>query len=721
MSAPERYGASPDEWRHFAVYLGLRADLLPVVSNPDAVISPHSKMSGLGKTPSIYNRNNQVVGIPQWTGITASSDDINRWSKEPDYGICIQTRRVRAIDIDVLDREHADRILRCIDERAPGLPHRTRSNSSKCLVIFECAGDLTKRKFETDHGIVEFLAGGQQFIAVGTHPSGARYEWLGGLPEDIPCLDRDTVEALWSALIANFAIEDATEVAGTERHEILKTAIETDPVVAALDAAGLIQSRDRDGKLHITCPFADGHTGGESKGSSTSYFPAHTGGYERGHFSCLHASCAGRTDTDFLDALGLIDDPADDFDVITSDETPAPAKPAVVWPGAIDLCELATDDPEPPAFVIPDWLPEGMATLFAGHGGAGKSGIALHLSACISLGREFFGLQPSQRKVLYLSCEDRASMLHWRLHHVCNFMGVRLPDLTDHLYLLDLVGKDSLLYNRDPRNGRYMTEAFKHLRGRIVEYGAEVIVVDGISDTFAGNENSRGEVKQFVNMLVDAIPQQGAVVLVGHVAKPAVMLGAKTPDGYSGSTGWHNSVRARWYLHPEQDTSDDVTKSKRLILALQKSNYGRTDQSLAFEWDQDSHLFVGARQEAATPQERASNEETERREILKVVAECCAKGVKVPAAMQGPNTAIKFLRVNDGWPAGLRSERREVRDRARDHLHWLVQQGYLTRNVHWTDNRNAVMAFEVSEQGSAWIESDDLSIASDELSAGNQT
>jgi RecA-family ATPase len=710
MPTPARYGASPEDWMHFSVHLGLRGDLLPVVSDPTAVISPNSKMQDIGKTPSLLNRNNQVVGIPQWTGITATADDITRWSKE-DYGICIQTRRSRAIDVDVLDREHADRIARRIDQLAPGLPKRLRSNSSKFLVVFECAGDLTKRKFKTDHGIVEFLAGGQQFIACGTHPSGARYEWAGGLPDDIPVLARERVEALWSALVADFAIEPDTETKGTERHLVLEASVSSDPTVAALDAAGLIQSRDRDGKLHITCPFADGHTDGESKGSSTTYFPAHTGGYERGHFSCLHASCAGRTDAEYLEVLGLIDDPADDFDIITAEvEAQEPAQVVTSWPGAIDLRELAFDEPEPPAFIIPDWLPEGMATLFAGHGGAGKSGIALHLSACISLGREYFGLQPKQRRVLYLSCEDRASMLHWRLHHVCKHMGVMLADLHEHLYLLDLVGKDSLLYNKDPRNGRYITPSFKAMRACIADYGAEVVVVDGISDTFAGNENSRGEVKQFVNMMVDAIPKTGALVLVGHVAKPAVLMGGKTPDGYSGSTGWHNAVRARWYLHPEQDDGDDVTKARHLVLALQKSNYGRTDQSLVFEWCQDSHLFVGARQEAATLQERIVEDEEEHKRVLRVIIDCNDRGVVVPAAMQGSATAFKFLRVNPGWPARLRADKKESRDRTRDCINLLVQQGMVKRTSALTDSRNVLMVFEATDEGRAWLNSDDLAM-----------
>ena len=42
MTAPTRWGATPDDWSHLDLVLGLTADLLPVVSRPGAPISPDS-------------------------------------------------------------------------------------------------------------------------------------------------------------------------------------------------------------------------------------------------------------------------------------------------------------------------------------------------------------------------------------------------------------------------------------------------------------------------------------------------------------------------------------------------------------------------------------------------------------------------------------------------------------------------------------------------------
>jgi len=318
MSA--QFGAAPSEWAHF-VALGLAADLLPVVSNPTAEISPQSKMKGLGKTPSKYNGSGKAVGIPAWTEHQASAAEIKRWSADGDLGICIQTRQVRAIDIDIADPARAQRVRDAINMIVGDLPARVRSNSGKCLLVFQLPGEYSKRILRCEHGIVEFLATGQQFIAVGEHfnatgPSGARYEWEGGLPADIPYLSRDTFEELWTALAATFAISVQENRAPGAKPTAPRKAGDGagDPVLAFLEAKGWVQSIDNQGRAHITCPWEHEHSDGKNGAeSATTYFPASSGGFQQGHFRCLHAHCDHRTDGDFLEATGYA---ADGFEVV---------------------------------------------------------------------------------------------------------------------------------------------------------------------------------------------------------------------------------------------------------------------------------------------------------------------------------------------------------------------------------------------------------------------
>lgn len=309
------YGASPAEWAHFSTHLGFTADLLPVVSNPKAEISPKSKMAGVGKTPSRYNPDRKVVGIPAWTEHKATAAEVERWQRDGDLGICLQTREVRAIDIDIDDQALATRVLDAINLIVGDLPVRMRKNSGKCLLAFRMPGEFTKRILRTEQGIIEFLANGQQFIAVGTHPSGARYEWQGGLPEVVPYLTRDDFEGLWAAIEAAFAISGTVSRGPGAKPTVKREAGEVDDqVLAFLERTGWVRSFDQQGRAHITCPWEAEHSDGkEGAESATTYFPAGVGGFAQGHFRCLHAHCEHRTDGDFLEATGY---GADGFEVV---------------------------------------------------------------------------------------------------------------------------------------------------------------------------------------------------------------------------------------------------------------------------------------------------------------------------------------------------------------------------------------------------------------------
>lgn len=327
------------------------------------------------------------------------------------------------------------------------------------------------------------------------------------------------------------------------------------------------------------------------------------------------------------------------------------------FPQGLDLEALAQREPARPAFIIPDWLPVGYASLLAGHGGIGKSGIALHLASCIAAGLPFFGMPVERRRVLYLSCEDRENVLHWRLSRVGKHESLSIADLGGWLEIVDLVGHDCVLWERDPRTGYTVTAAFSALEARIREFGAELLVVDGVSDTFGGNENARGEVKRFVHSLVSLVPaDRGAVLLVGHVAKPTASA-AQTSEGYSGSTAWHNSVRARWYLYPETSAEDEDGRPERtgeLLLELQKSNLGRTDLSMRFRWDEAAGMFLGE-SVGASMFDRKERDRGERLGVLQAMQACLAAGDYVPAATMGQRTAYNVLSKRAGFPDTLRS------------------------------------------------------------------
>ncbi|PHM33308.1 DUF5906 domain-containing protein [Xenorhabdus innexi] len=323
MLEQKRWGATPDEWNNFDLLLGLADKLLPIVCNPDAQVSPDSSLKSIGKTPSRYNSSRKVAGIPRWTEKTATDSDIALWSKESDYGFCLRTGWDElALDCDS-ENENVQAQIQALLMKMFGKlpPRRYRNNSNKCLYMLSVKGEYRKRihRLEGELGIIELLAQGQQFVAAGTHPSGARIQWDGGLPTDPLEITPEQLEMLWSALAEQLPVTDSTtaNVAGQVRDLSISTPNATDETADYLDANGWTLDTGRNGERYIKCPFADGHSI-ESDTTSTAYFPSSTAGFKVGHFKCLHASCAHRNDGDFLNAIGF---GIDDFEDLTAQKS----------------------------------------------------------------------------------------------------------------------------------------------------------------------------------------------------------------------------------------------------------------------------------------------------------------------------------------------------------------------------------------------------------------
>lgn len=525
----ENHGATPEAWDHFAFTLDLIDDLMPVVSNPAATISPESKMKAVGKTPSFYNRKGHVIGISGWTAHHSDVRDIERWRANPDYGICIQTRNVRAIDCDIHDPQLAEYIHEEIATFTKSvLPVRRRHDSSKFLLAFTMPGDYQKRTILTEGGIIEFLATGQQFIAVGRHPSGAHYEWRDGLPENIPVLTGEHFERLWLRLAECFAIEPPKEHRAATKQQKLNEAIHNDPIAQHLYAQNAVRSAERDGRLHIVCPFESEHTS-DSAESATTYFPALTGGYERGHFHCLHAHCEGKTRGEFLTALDY-EEGKDDFDIIDEDTSPAVAgdegeTEAEVSTGSADRFSFESledfDKRKPPRWIIKGVLPEGALGFFFGESGSGKTFFAIDIALAVAVGGEWRGHKVNQGNVAYIAAEDAAGVGHriraYRRQH--GLQDTALP-------LSILAASPNFTDKEDVK---------KVLRGLRDLGKVSVVFVDTWAQVTPGaNENSgedMGKALGYCNALHRATGAM--IVLIHHSGKDA----SKGARGWSGMRG----------------------------------------------------------------------------------------------------------------------------------------------------------------------------------------
>lgn len=311
----DRYGAYPGDWDWW-VRQGLGQDLVPIVSAPGCRFYADSKLKGLGKVPSRFTVRDEVVGFKGWTSHYASQKDIAAWKGDPRLGLGVIGRHVKAIDADVNDQAVIDAIERLIfDLTGEILPKRFRRNSAKVLFMFRCSDFLDKRMVRwvgNDRQLIEFLGNKQQFVVAGAHwsgepnePSGARYEWEGGLPKTIPVLTKEQALEVWAAIVERFGAPGTAAGGRNDTERLNVERIETSDAVAEfLQESNLVLSADDD-KLHIDCPWKDGHSM-DSGVSQTSWLIAGSGGFQQGHFECRHGSCQKRTDQEFLEAIGYL-------------------------------------------------------------------------------------------------------------------------------------------------------------------------------------------------------------------------------------------------------------------------------------------------------------------------------------------------------------------------------------------------------------------------------
>lgn len=254
------------------------------------------------------------------------------------------------------------------------------------------------------------------------------------------------------------------------------------------------------------------------------------------------------------------------------DEAPEYAPEVLAEPfPVLNLAELATRRAEAKRYAIERIAPEGEVTTLNGPGSAGKSLLGQQLATAAAAGMPCLGLAVQPGPAIYLTCEDDAAQLHWRQQHLCAAMGVDMASLAGKLHLASLrgeLGNELATFGLDGRMS--VTASFHRLAATLEATGAKLIILDNVGHLFTGNENDRGEVTRFVNLLNRLAGTTGAaIILIGHPNKAG--------DEWSGSTAWNNAVRSRLWL--EHDETSDLR-----TLSLPKANYSRKGEIVSFRW-----------------------------------------------------------------------------------------------------------------------------------------
>lgn len=244
----------------------------------------------------------------------------------------------------------------------------------------------------------------------------------------------------------------------------------------------------------------------------------------------------------------------------------------------MDWAALATVTPTRKAFVIPRLAPAGQLTLFTGPGSAGKSLFMQQVCAAMAAGVPTLGMDMGQGATVYLSCEDDTGELHFRQDAICKALGVDMISLAGRFTADSLFGRlDNVLGHVTERGIFVLGDGYDRIAELVKRTGAKLICLDNVAHLFAGNENDRAQVTQFVSALNRLAGETGAaIVLLAHTNK-AFNQGHKEGNSHSGSTAWVNAVRSQFVI--EHDEQTDLR-----TITLSKANYAAKGEAVRFAW-----------------------------------------------------------------------------------------------------------------------------------------
>jgi RecA-family ATPase len=226
-------------------------------------------------------------------------------------------------------------------------------------------------------------------------------------------------------------------------------------------------------------------------------------------------------------------------------------------------------------------IPHGTVTLLSGDGGTGKSLLALQLAVSTASATPWIGRSIAPGRAMLLSAEDDLEEIHRRLDDILAGEGAKFSDLAN-LRIAPLAGLDAVLATPGGKVGPLAaTPLWTALVAHIEAFRPRLLVLDTLADLYAGEENNRAQVRQFVSMLRGlAIQYDMTVLLLSHPS----LTGLSSGSGMSGSTAWNNSVRSRLYLRRATLSGGDEPDPDLRILETKKANYGTTGGEIALRW-----------------------------------------------------------------------------------------------------------------------------------------
>ena len=227
-------------------------------------------------------------------------------------------------------------------------------------------------------------------------------------------------------------------------------------------------------------------------------------------------------------------------------------------------------------------IPRYQTALFSGEGAIGKSTVELHRVAAHVLEREWLGTLPEPGPAIFIDAEDHAAVLHRRLAAITRHYKVSFSDLIrGGLHLISLAGEDAVLATASRSGKVEPTQLYNQILEAAGDIRPATIGIASSANVFAGNENDRNQVQQFIGLLTRmAIVSRGSVNLISHPS----LTGIATDTGMSGTTQWHNAVRARMFLRGMKPAADEQPQGDLREIIFKKNQYGPISENVVLQY-----------------------------------------------------------------------------------------------------------------------------------------
>lgn len=272
----------------------------------------------------------------------------------------------------------------------------------------------------------------------------------------------------------------------------------------------------------------------------------------------------------------------DEFD----DEIEQAAEP---YPEPLSAGELFGQEWPEQEWTIAGLVMTGLPQTIDGDGGIGKSLASAQMAVHVAAGKAIFGRDVTESPVLYITAEDRYSIVAERMRATARALGLtdeQLKELPIQVWCLD--DRDITLAKIDETGAATLLPFHAELAKRLEATPGLFVVLDSLNDVVEMNEVLRPPPNKFYKGILQplCVKHDATILVLCHPSKASMSDGS----WYSGGTGNKTALRNKLVMKLVDPANDEGPRT----LGTLKRNYGRRGKPIKLVYDEKQQIFVWA-------------------------------------------------------------------------------------------------------------------------------